>query len=311
MATTGYQAGAETNDLLISYIDEAAWGTLPATPTFKPLRVTSESLSSTKARTRVQEIDSTRQASDMVTTQFSASGSINSALSIGVYDDFLESLFCSAFTTDIMTNGVLFQSMYIQKKLGTGLYFRYPGAYVTGCSIQCALGGFATATWQIAAQQELKATTAAETTMAAVGTGKVFNTVSMISLIQIGGVSAGTVESISLDITNDGAAALFGMGSTIAAGMLPGTFTVSGRIRIYFQNFTAYDRYTAETEGAFQFKLTDGNTSYLFEVLNSVIMNPQIVAGGPSQAVMAEFSIEGRKDSVTGKTLRVTRDLTP
>jgi hypothetical protein len=311
MATTGYQAGIETSGGIVSYAKEAVWGTLPAVA-FNQLRLMSESLGSNKARQRAAEIDALRQASDMVTTQFGASGAINAAMSIGTYDAFFESLFCSAFATDIMLNGTVFQSLYLQKQLGTGLFLRYPGAFVTGASIAAAVGGFVTCNFNVAAQTEAKSTAEASTG-AAIGapTGKVINTVSMTSLIQVGGVSAGAVESMSLDITNDGANPQFAIGSYLAAGMLPGVFTCSGKLRIYFKDFVLYDRFIAETEGPFSFKLTDGGTSYLFELLNSVIMNPRIVLGGPGQAVMCECDIEGRKDPVTGRMLRLTRDLTP
>jgi len=312
MATTGYQAGVESNSVVLSYIDEATWGTLPTTPAFSRLRYMSESLGSQKARQRAAEVDSGRQAADMVTTQFTAGGAINGALSIGTYDDLFESLFCSTYATNILTNGTTFQSVYLQKQLGTGLFLRYPGSYVSGCNISAALGGFVTVSFNIASQAETSSTTDAASTYTADNTNKVLNTVSMTGSIQLGGTSPGSVESFSLDFANDGAAALFAIGSSTAAGMLSGVFTVTGRIRVYFKDFTLYTRYTAETEGKFNFTLTDGTgtKSYLFEVLNTVLMNPQIVAGGPGQAVIAEYAIEGKKDAATGKTARITRSLT-
>jgi hypothetical protein len=309
MATTGYQAGTESNSVVLSYIDEVTWGALPATPAFRRLRYTSETLGSQKARQRATEIDSARQAADMVTTSVSAGGTINGALSIGTYDDLWESLFCSQFTTDIMTNGTVFQSVYLQKQLGTGLFLRYPGSYVTAATVSAALGGFVTASFTIASQTETSSATDAASSYAADNTNRVINTVSMTGSIQLGGTSPGSVESFSLDFANDGAAALFAIGSATAAGMLSGVFTVTGRIRVYFKDFTLYTRYSGETEGKFNFTLTDGTKSYLFEVLNSVLMNPQIVAGGPGQAVIAEYAIEGKKDSGTGKTCRLTRAL--
>lgn len=310
MATTGYAAGFDTGTFEMSYAKEAAWGTLPAVP-FKKIRLTGESLTSNKSRQRAAEIDGTRQAADMVTTQFGASGGVNGAMSIGTYDDFFESLFNAPFTTDIITNGATFQSLYIQKKIASGLFLRYPGAYVSSCNISAAVGGFVTVAFQLMAKSEEKSLTDASTGAATEApNGRVINTVSMVSNILLAGTSPGKIESFSLDITNDGAAAQYAIGDSGAAGMLPGVFTVSGRMRSFFKDFTVYDRYIAETEGAFAFSLVDSTKSYLFELLNSLQMNPNIVAGGPGQAVMAEFAIEGKKDSVTGKTLRLTRDLT-
>lgn len=313
MPTTGYAPGIEANNVILSYVKEVAYGTMPAATAAKQLRYTSESLASTKGRQRAPEIDATRQAADMVTTQFGAGGSIGGALSVGVYDDLFSSCFASAWATDVLTNGNAFESLYLQKQLASNLWLRYPGAFVSGFSLTAAQGGFVGVNFNVLAQTESSNTADAATgtqTAAGVSGAKIFNTVGMISAITLGSVVQSKMMSISLDVTNDNATQAFAMGSSAAAGMLPGVFTVNGRFSMYFADFTAYTRYINETEGNFTFLLTDGTKSYLFEVLNSVVMNPQILAGGVGQSVMAEFVLEGRKDTTTSKTMRITRDLT-
>lgn len=86
--TTGFQAGVESNDSLMSYGIEAVWGTAPASQ-FQAIRYTSESLSGSKNRSRPGEINPTGEASAAVTQSESAAGAINYALSYGTYDDFM------------------------------------------------------------------------------------------------------------------------------------------------------------------------------------------------------------------------------
>jgi hypothetical protein len=308
--TTGYSAGIESNSVILSYVPETAYGTTPAVAA-KQLRYMSESLGSTKTRQRAAEIDASRQAADQVTTQFSAGGSINGAMSIGTYDELFASAFCASWATDALTNGTVLGSVTLQKQLATALWLRYPGAFCTGFSLSAAQGGFVSCSFNVLAQNETNATADVGTgAQVAAPTNKIINTVNMVSGITLGGVGLTKVMSLNLDVSNEGAAQQYAMGSTAAAGMLPGTFTANGRASIYFSDFTLYTRYVNETEGAFAFSLVDGTKSYLFELLNSVVMNPRIVSGGPGQSVMCEIDIEGRKDSVTGKTLRLTRDLT-
>ena len=89
MATTsGYQAGVETNATQLSYGVEVTWGTAPAIQ-FQAIRYTSETLALNKTRNRPAEINSTREASQGVTTQQVAQGSINYAFSWQTYDDFI------------------------------------------------------------------------------------------------------------------------------------------------------------------------------------------------------------------------------
>ncbi len=65
-SVTGYQAGIETTETTLSYVPEATWGTAPNSA-FTALRITSESLSGSKARTRPNEITGTRRVSPSVT----------------------------------------------------------------------------------------------------------------------------------------------------------------------------------------------------------------------------------------------------
>jgi hypothetical protein len=87
-ATSGYQAGVESNALVLSYGIEQAWGTPPSAQ-FQAIRLTAESLARTKTRSRPAEINTTGEVSAAVTTADTAAGAINFALSFGTYDDFL------------------------------------------------------------------------------------------------------------------------------------------------------------------------------------------------------------------------------
>jgi hypothetical protein len=86
-SVTGYQAGIETTETQLSYLAESAWGTAPASA-FTALRITSESLSGSKARTRPNEITGSRRVSPAVTQSEQASGAINFNLSYSTFDDF-------------------------------------------------------------------------------------------------------------------------------------------------------------------------------------------------------------------------------
>ena len=86
-ATAGYQAGVEANQTRISYAVEATWGVAPAVA-FKAIRYMSDTLAETKTRQRPSEINITREATQAVTTQQTAGGTINYALSYQTFDDF-------------------------------------------------------------------------------------------------------------------------------------------------------------------------------------------------------------------------------
>lgn len=90
VAVTGYQAGVESNATQLSYAMETAWGTFPG-GALQAIRYTSETLAQNKTRQRPSEIQTSREASQAVTTQVGATGTINYAFSATTYDDFFAS----------------------------------------------------------------------------------------------------------------------------------------------------------------------------------------------------------------------------
>jgi len=395
-ATTGYAAGIESNAVVLSYASESAWATLPAVA-FQAVRIQNESLAPSKTRQRPDEILSTYEDTAATTTQVSAGGTVNFALSFGTYDDWLASMLAndwqaltsiagaagditltnisgtsatlsstnaSKFTAisvgqwirtlgftntgnnnflyvsakasnqsltvttpfaavvtetpsgtaaqirlSTLSNSTLFKSLYIQKKLASNLFLRYPGAFCTGGSLQGGVGQFLSGSFNLAAQQESSSTTDASTgAVSAAPTGRVHDPVSGFTgvLIDETAVNAG-VDRFTLNITRTGAAAEYAMGNAAAAGMLIGSFNVSGSIRMFFKDFTYYTRHTNETLGRISIITKDpSGQAYVVQLLNGGMFNPRILAGGPGQAVYAEWDLEGNPASAGG-TLRVDR----
>ncbi|MDB5415101.1 MAG: hypothetical protein JWR10_3436 [Rubritepida sp.] len=104
-SVTGYSAGTETTDVVLSYGLETAWGVLPAVA-FKDLRITSETLARNKQRARFNEIQGKRQVSPSVTQQESAAGAINFNLSYGTQDDLFACLLGNDWTTALAIDGI-------------------------------------------------------------------------------------------------------------------------------------------------------------------------------------------------------------
>lgn len=104
MATTGYQAGVESNAVLYSYVAEVTYGALPAAQ-FQAVRMTSESLSGSKTRNRPAELQSL-EVSQAVTVQETATGAINFALSFGTFDDWLAGCLGNTWTANTTVVGI-------------------------------------------------------------------------------------------------------------------------------------------------------------------------------------------------------------
>jgi hypothetical protein len=98
--STGFNAGLDSSDTIVRYGEEVTWDTVPAIA-FQEVRLTGESFSEQKTRTRPEEIKADGFVSHALTTQVQASGGLNFALSFGTYDDLLGGLLNGTFTADL------------------------------------------------------------------------------------------------------------------------------------------------------------------------------------------------------------------
>jgi hypothetical protein len=395
-ATNGFQAGLESGAVRVNYGQEVNWGVAPSVA-FKQLRMMGESMAGTKARSKPPEINYDRQASASVTTQESAAGGINFALSYGTYDDLFAGTLGEDYTAPVAIVGVAgditltvagslytlssatankfaalavgqwvrlsgftnaanngfyrvgakasnlsvtlvggvagatetpagvlakvtsggylrndldFQSFYVEKQLGSGLFLRYPGTYFSAMNINGRVGQFMQGSFTGMSKEEVKAALTASTgAIVAAPTGRVHDTVANFEAPRLDDVLIGaTIQGVDLTLTNDGAAADYGLGSASAQGMRGGTFTGTGRVDTLFKTLDLWDRFKAETGGRFSFRSLDNlGQGYVFTALNATIMNPKINASGPNVAVPASFDLEMNPDPVTGKTFQIDR----
>lgn len=209
-----------------------------------------------------------------------------------------------------LQNSTVFQSFYFQKKLSSTMYLTYPGAYCTGGTISASTGQFMQGTLTFLPSSESKATTNQSTgAVLAAPTGNVNDTIAGFNPAEVNGTTiAATVDAISVQIAKDGAQAQYGLGSANAAGLTRGTLTVSGSVRMFFRDFTYYDLYKAETQVNLSYRTLDAaGVGYLLTIPAATLLNPQIVAGGPGQPVMAEFQLEGAPHSTLGYTISLDK----
>lgn len=212
-----------------------------------------------------------------------------------------------------LRNGTFFKSLFLQQRLdpaGTK-WFRYPGTYPTKGSLTLALGQFLQASFDVTSQQELKGLTD-------VSTGGIVpapNTRDYDPIAGFKGVFwndaplATGINSAGFDLTNDGAAGEYFLGSALAQGMLGGTFMATGRAELAFRDFLLYDAFRAETQGVYSVHYGDqvGNR-YVFTMPNSLIMfDSGIPMSGANKMLMATASVEGNPDTASGCTVSIDR----
>lgn len=309
-ATTGYQAGTESTFCTLGYHQEDAWGVALANPQMQALRFTGETLAGTKSRQRPNEIIATREASAAVTTEESAGGTVNFGLSVGTFDDLLAAVMGGEWTNDVVQNASVFKSFLLEKGFGNGQFFQYPGSYPTACEISAQRGQFVSGSFTFACKKEANfQVSASNAAYTPAPSGRVLSpTGSVRAVLNNGSALSAPLNAITLNLSNDGAAGDYGLGSAAALGMRMGTFMASGKLEAYFKNIDLYSQFKSESLASLEIDmLDDTNHGYKFILLQAAVMNPKINAqNGPNQAVMASFDLEGNPFA-SGGTFRIER----
>ncbi|WP_041795142.1 phage tail tube protein [Pararhodospirillum photometricum] len=385
MATTGYFAAQDTNNLTIGLARETTWGT-PPTGTYEGMRVQSFGLGENTNRTRPNEIRPDMQASAAVTQDVQSSGGLQFAISYGNQDLVWPTLFTGDWTNDLaisdtdiaadataktfsgaagtfsavalgqwvkvsgfsaagangyfrvtakasdgasitvdpapatdaggeavtvsgslLVNSTVVNTLSIQERYSTTHGFIYSGCIASGGQINAARGQFFSGTIDLIAKSEEKAASAVGT-MGAAPTNRVFNTVGNMRAIALGSLTGAKVDSLTTTIAREGAAANFALGDPGAIGVTLGTFTVSGQIKLYFSDYSAYDLYKSEAAIRTSYQVTDkAGNSYIVELPEIVLGKVTRERGGPNQPVMATFEWMADPHPTLGWTMGINR----
>lgn len=89
---------SDSNLSTLAYVAETIWGTTPASPALKKLRLTGESITHNKSTVESEEVRDDRQISDLVEVHSEASGAVNFELSYTAFQAFLEAAMFNTIT---------------------------------------------------------------------------------------------------------------------------------------------------------------------------------------------------------------------
>lgn len=195
-----------------------------------------------------------------------------------------------------LANGVQFKSLFIQQKFAPTVWLNYAGAFIASGTLSGGVGQFLSGTFNTLAASEVSAVLDQSTGgILPAPTGRVHDPAgSFVGVLWADALVAAKVDSFSLQISNDGAALEYALGAAAGVGVMAGTLSVSGSLKLFFRDFVQYALYKAETSGNLSIVTKDpSGNAYVITLPSAFLMNPKIEAGGPGQAVYAAFDIEG------------------
>lgn len=306
-------AGISASKTRLAYITETAWGTTPATPVFKNIRFTGESLNAEKQTVTSDEIRPDRNVADVIQVSRMGSGNINAEFSYGSFDDFFEGALYSTWATDVLKNGVDQKSFTLEKTFqkddGTDIFHRFPGTVINTMSLGITAGQLISLGFGVMAKGVVDAT--------AVITGATYTdansnpvlsaATNFASLTMTGVTAAPLIQALTLDTTNNLRQRPV-VGSLDSAGIGAGRFAGTGTMNAYFEGGDLYSAFLNHGELSLSFLLgTEAGSRYLVEIPTLKITAGTIVAGGNDQDVMANLNWQAIYDDGIDATMQITR----
>lgn len=294
--------GAESNRASLRYIAEASWGTTPGSGVSKELRYTSSSLVTGKETKTSDEIRADRMVSNIIEVAGTSSGDINTEVSAGSNDDFMQAFLLGAWS-----------------KAMNFLLVKGASVSVTGAS-EVTLSGADWTDW-LADGQWLKLegfTTAANNGYVSINGAPAFSggntviTVDQLTLVAEAGTAhtkvmdAGDVVAVSTAITLTASNTVDGGGGNAFGGLVKGQ-------KVFIEGLqkgsgTVTVTTTNPTEGA-TITVNDGVQTVIFEVRtdSSLVAEGNVhVALSGTEATQAESLRAAIMDQFRQENFRVS-----
>jgi hypothetical protein len=294
----------------LARIAEVTYGTTPATPTFLVNRYTSEKLNANIQTVTSNEIRADRNVTDVIQTGSEVGGSLDFELSYGSYEDYLESLLYSTFSSNILKNGVTQKSFTLEKTFEAGAtdqFHRLTGCVVNEMSLAIQAQQIVTGSFGFLGKSYTTAQAAiASSVYTAANSNPVISAGANFASLTMAGVTSPALTALSLKVTNNLKQQPV-IGSVDSRGIASGRFEVTGNFTAYFENQELFDLFLAQTSFALSFALGGTSTKkYTFDLAKIKITSAEVVAGGNDQDVMAVIGFRALYDG-TDNTLKITR----
>jgi len=309
-------AKADTSSTRLAYVAESTQNNIPASPSWKNLRFTSESLNYNKTTVTSEEIRPDRNVSDMIDVGFGVGGEIGFELSYGTLDDLIESLLFSTWSNDKIKNGITPKSFAFEKTFETGAtdqFLRYTGCQVGSLSLSMTAREIITGSMTLVGMGHSTGTAALSgATYAAGNSNPVMSASVDVGSMSISNVSPSPVlMSAEINIENN-LRERIAIGSRGPIGIGAGRFVVTGSLEAYFEDLALYNAFKDHDDVGLS--LTVGSTAgkkYTISLPRVKLSSGTINTPGNDQDVMASFEwqaiYDGSGSPAFGATIEITR----
>ena len=272
----------------MAFIPEVTYGTTPSTPTFVHLRNKGTTLGMSKNTFESEELRDDRHVAHLRHGTKAIAGDIPVELSYGSFDAFLEALLGADWNTNVLKAGILRKSFTIERKfanLDTPEWHRFTGSEINTLSLSVVPDAMVTGSFGVIGKdQSIGTAIIAGATYGSATTTEPFD--AFTGTINEGGSAIATITGIEMEIDN-GITPLYVLGSATTERPGIGKSRVTGTVTAFFQSKALLEKFINETASSFDFTLTDGTSSYLFDFPNIKYTGGQPDVGGEGEVTIA------------------------
>lgn len=308
-----------SSDLVqVSFVPEVTYGTTPANPAFKLVRITGEGIAFAPSTTKSNEMNPYRQVTDSILTGGQVSGDLSFELA---YETWFEELVSGAMCADWRNDntvhiGTVLKSYTIEKKIpvpgGTTQYHRFTGCCVSQFSLDIKPNAPITGKFTFVGKAPVIDTAAIA---GATYTDPALNpvmTAPRVVGIEIGGVSAISKCFNNLTFTlNNNTRAIECIGTLGPRETVLGRAEIQVQFGVLFNDSDLLALLVNQTETSLEFVTEDTSSlgspnqhySYTWELPRIKLTANPIVAGGTNQDVVNAVTAEALMPAVTGSPL--------
>lgn len=301
-----------TDSEVLAYVAESAWGTTPATPTGRIVRMTGVTPTQDKGTVKSQELSASREDADII--QVSAKGGLTVPFEMSYdpqFEDWIEALLGGTYATNVAKVGTTRRSFTFQRKLtDSGLYQLFTGQVPSKISIGTSVGNIISGSAEFVGKfptMETADVFTNATPYTAAGTNPVMDPIASVQLLQEGGSGAiaGATE-FSLELMN-GIISLDQLASLDPLDIIAGGFSAQGSFSCYLADSTYWDKFAAHTTTSLV--MTIGGSAakkYSFSFAKVKLSKVDLPNSGKNNAMIQKYTWEAFKDA-TDTTTKFTR----
>ncbi|WP_428031490.1 phage tail tube protein [Ancylobacter sp.] len=303
---------ANSSEARIAYVAEAAFGTTPATPTFKVFRTTGGGVRTNKTTQTSDELRADRNVPDEGLLGLDVSGAYPFEFSYGTFDDMLESALRGTWTTNVLKNGITPKYFTVEETLELGAtdsFNRFTGCAVNTFALAIAARAKVTGSVGLMGQKEtLASAIIAGATYTAASTEPILTSSAHVAALAVAGLNpAPKLRSVNFEFNNSLRARPV-VGGLYSEEFGSGRFDATGTLEAYFETQALYQAVLDHGGGALSATIgKDANKKYTILCPKIIFLDGAKQIGGNNDDVMVSIPFRAVFDATEACSVKITR----